>query len=74
MTPPDPYDVAVDEVGNELDCSTKGCNQPSIEQDHYNQDMCPDHLKEELEWDMADNQNKADREEYGQYETDGSVG
>jgi hypothetical protein len=75
MTPPDPYDVAVDGQGNELTCSMDACNRQAIEQYHYEaSDLCPDHLKEELEWDMADDQNKADREEYGQYETDRSTG
>ena len=74
MTPPDGYDGAVDEAGNELGCSQPRCTRIAIEQDHYDIDLCPTHLKEEAEWDRADNQNKADREEYGQYETDGSVG
>jgi hypothetical protein len=74
MNPPDGYDVAIDEEGNELGCSQAGCHNPAIEQEYFDIDLCPDHLKQEIEWDRADQQNKADREEYGQFETDGSVG
>jgi hypothetical protein len=74
MTPPDGYDVSVDEAGNELGCSQPRCHQLAIEQDNYDIDLCPDHLKDEMQWDQADTANDADREEYGQYETDRSTG
>jgi hypothetical protein len=74
MNPPDGYDVAIDEGDNELGCSQPDCHNPAVEQAHYDIDLCPDHLKDEVQWDQADNQNKSDREEYGQYETDRSTG
>jgi hypothetical protein len=59
---------------DELICSASMCGRWAIDQDHYDIELCEEHLRYEVEWDRADNQNKADREEYGQYETDRSTG
>jgi hypothetical protein len=74
MQPPDLPDVAVDGQGNDLICSTSLCGRWAVEQDHFDTELCEEHLKDELDWDRADDQNKSDREEYGQYETDRSTG
>jgi hypothetical protein len=74
MTPPDEPDLAVDGEGNYLRCSTKGCGMTAVEQDHFDTELCEEHLKDELDWDQADRANESDREEYGQYETDRSTG
>jgi hypothetical protein len=74
MTPPDQPDVAVDGHGEELVCSASMCGRWAMEQDHFDTELCEEHLKDELDWDRADNANDADREEYGQYETDRSTG
>jgi len=36
------------------ECSHKGCGQQAVEQDYYETDLCPDHVKYEMEWDRAD--------------------
>ena len=68
MTPPDEPDM--DPEGRI--CSTSLCGRDAIDQDHYTSPLCEVHLKTELEWDRADRQTDR-REEYGQYETDGSM-
>ena len=74
MTPPDQPEVAVDRQGNELICSTSMCGRWAIEQDSFDIELCEEHLKDELDWNHAEAANDAEREEYGQYETDRSTG
>jgi len=66
MTPPDQPDL--------LDVDCEECEQPALDQDRYEGNLCPTHFGDAVEWDKADDQNKANREEYGQFETDGSTG
>ena len=54
----------------EEECSAKGCGYQAVEQSQYEMLLCLEHLHFEMEWDKADDQNKMDREEYGQFETD----
>ena len=74
MTPPNQPEVAVDGQGNELICSTSMCGRWAIEQDSFDIELCEEHLKDELDWNHAEAANDAEREEYGQYETDRSTG
>jgi len=67
MTPPDQPDLGDEE------CSVDGCPWMEI----IDTELCEEHLRERGDEDRADrmrDQAKYDREEYGQYETDNSIG
>ncbi len=38
----------------DADCSKGDCGYQAVEQDWYQEPLCLDHLKEEIEWDKAD--------------------
>lgn len=54
MTPPDEPVIAEDGDGNSVHCH---CGRLAIEQDQYDDDLCPDHLQDAYQWDEADKQN-----------------
>ena len=73
MTPPNKSEILVTDNGGFIMCGEPGCPEYAVGR-VGDCAGCQDHVAEWREWDRADDQNKVDREEYGQYETDNSVG
>jgi len=67
MTPPDQPDLGDEE------CDVKGCPWMVL----LDEDMCEEHMRERAEEDKAERKLDAidlDSREYGQFETDNSIG
>jgi hypothetical protein len=77
MTPPDEPEYEYDDktccVPLVSTAPFDACGDAAVIQDLFELDLCIEHFEHAAK-EEADNQNKPDHEEYGQYETDRSTG